>query len=149
MKIILKEDVKNLGEIGTIKNVADGYARNYLLPRNLAVEANEKSVKQFEHLKNQILAKAGKIKKSSDDLAAQLSSTQLTIEAQAGEEDKLFGSITTTDIAEALSKQGIEVDKRKIAIEAPIKRLGTHNITVKLSQGVTANVVLEVVKKAE
>lgn len=148
MKIILKEDVKNLGEIGSIKNVADGYARNYLLPRNLAVEANEKSVKQFEHLKNQILAKAGKIKKSSDDLAARLSNTQLSIEAQAGEEDKLFGSITTADIAEALSKQGIEVDKRKIAMEAPIKRLGTHNITVKLSQGVTANVALEV-KKAE
>jgi len=148
MKVILKEDVKNLGEIGTIKNVADGYARNYLLPRNLAVEANDKSVKQFEHLKNQILAKAGKIKKSSDDLAVRLSNTQISIEAQAGEEDKLFGSITTTDIAEALSKQGIEVDKRKIAMEAPIKRLGTHNITVKLSQGVTANVALEV-KKAE
>jgi len=148
MKVILKEDVKNLGEIGTIKNVADGYARNYLLPRNLAVEASDKSVKQFEHLKNQILAKAGKIKKSSDDLAVRLSNTQISIEAQAGEEDKLFGSITTTDIAEALSKQGIEVDKRKIAMEAPIKRLGTHNITVKLSQGVTANVALEV-KKAE
>ena len=148
MKIILKEDVKNLGEIGSIKNVADGYARNYLLPRNLAVEANTKNVKQFEHVKNQILAKAGKIKKSVDELAVKLSAIQLTIEAQAGEEDKLFGSITTADIAEALSKQGIEVDKRKIAIEAPIKRLGTHNITVKLSQGVTAGVTLEV-KKAE
>ena len=148
MKVILKEDVKNLGEIGTIKNVADGYARNYLLPRNLAVEASDKSVKQFEHLKNQILAKAGKIKKSVDELAVKLSSITLSMEAQAGEEDKLFGSITTADIAEALSKQGIEVDKRKIAMEAPIKRLGTHNITVKLSQGVTANVALEV-KKAE
>lgn len=148
MKIILKEDVINLGEIGSIKNVADGYARNYLLPRNLAVEASDKNLKQFEHLKNQILAKAGKIKKSSDDLAVRLSNTQISIEAQAGEEDKLFGSITTTDIAEALSKQGIEVDKRKISIEAPIKRLGAHNITVKLSQGVTASVALEV-KKAE
>lgn len=148
MKIILKEDVKNLGEIGAIKNVADGYARNYLLPRNLAVEASDKNVKQFEHLKNQILVTAGKIKKSSDDLAAKLSSTQLSIEAQAGEEDKLFGSITAADIAEALSKQGIEIDKRKIVMEMPIKRLGTHNITVKLSQGVTAGVALEV-KKAE
>lgn len=149
MKIILKEEVKNLGEIGAIKNVADGYARNYLLPRNLAVEANTKNVKQFEHLKNQILAKAEKVKKSSDDLAVRLSTIQLSIETQAGEEDKLFGSITTADIAEALSKQGIEVDKRKITIEAPIKRLGAYNITVKLSQGVTAGVALEVIKKAE
>jgi large subunit ribosomal protein L9 len=149
MKIILKEDVKNLGEIGSIKNVADGYARNYLLPRNLAVEASTKNVKQFEHDKKQILSKAEKIKKSSDDLAVKLSAIKLSIEAQAGEEDKLFGSITTADIAEALSKQGIEVDKRKIAIEAPIKRLGAHNITVKLSQGVTAGVALEVIKKAE
>ena len=149
MKIILKEDVKNLGEIGAIKNVADGYARNYLLPRNLAVEASTKNVKQFEHLKNQILVKAEKMKKSSNDLAVKLSAIKLSIETQAGEEDKLFGSITTADIAEALSKQGIEIDKRKIAIEAPIKRLGAHNITVKLSQGVTANVALEVVKKAE
>jgi len=148
MKIILKEEVKNLGEIGSIKNVADGYARNYLLPRNLAVEASTKNVKQFEHDKKNILAKAEKIKKSSDGLADKLSRIQLSIEAQAGEEDKLFGSITATDIAEALSKQGIEVDKRKIAIEAPIKRLGTHNITVKLSQGVTASMALEV-KKAE
>jgi large subunit ribosomal protein L9 len=149
MKIILKEEVKNLGEVGTIKNVADGYARNYLLPRNLAVEASTKNVKQFEHLKKQILAKAEKIKKSSDDLAVKLSSIQISIDAQAGEEDKLFGTITTADIADALSKQGVEVDKRKIVIEVPIKRLGTHNITVKLSQGVTAGVALEVIKKAE
>jgi len=149
MKIILKEDVKNLGEIGAIKNVADGYARNYLLPRNLAVEASDKSVKQFEHLKKQILVKAEKIKKSSDDLALKLSAVKLSIETLAGEEDKLFGSITTADIAEALSKQGLEVDKRKIVIEAPIKRLGTYNIPVKLSQGITAGVALEVIKKAE
>jgi large subunit ribosomal protein L9 len=148
MRVILKEDVKNLGEVGAIKNVADGFARNYLLPRNLAVEASTKNVKQFEHYKKQILAKAAKIKKSADELASRLSSMKISIEAQAGEEDKLFGSITAADIAEALSKQGVEVDKRKVTVEAPIKRLGTYNVTVKLNQGVTAGVALEV-KKAE
>jgi len=148
MKVILKEDVKNLGEVGSIKNVADGFARNYLLPRNLAVEASTKNVRLFEHNKNQILAKAKKIKRSADEVAERISKTQISLEAQAGEEDKLFGSITASVVAEALSKQGIEVDKRRIVMEAPIKRLGEYKITVKLNQGVTADVSLEV-KKAE
>ncbi len=148
MKIILKEDVKNLGTIGSVVNVANGYGRNYLIPRNLAAEANPKNIKQFEHEKSAILAKSRKIIRSAEDLAKQVSGITLSIEAQSGEEDKLFGSVTSMDIAKALSKQGINIDKRKINLEEPIKRLGTYSIAVKLHQNVSANVTVEV-KKAE
>jgi large subunit ribosomal protein L9 len=146
MKLILKEDVKNLGEVGSIVNVADGYGRNYLIPKNLAIEASQKNIKQFEHDKKKILVKAEKIKKSSEDLATRLSGLKLEIEAKAGEEDKLFGSVTSKDISEAISKHGIEVEKRRIMIQEPIKRLGEYEISVKLHQNVTANVKLEVRK---
>jgi large subunit ribosomal protein L9 len=148
MKVILKEDVENLGVMGTIVDVADGYGRNYLIPKNLAVEANPKNIKQFEHQRNIILAKARKIKKSAEDIAEQLSRMTLTIEANAGEEDKLFGSVTSRDIAEAIARQGFEIDKKKILLTEPIKRLGTYEVPVKLHQDVTAKVNLEV-KKAE
>ncbi len=146
MKVILKEDVKELGTIGTVLDVANGYGRNYLIPRKLAVEANPKNIKQFEHQKNIILAKSKKVKTAADELSDKLSNMTLSIEALAGEEDKLFGSVTTMDIAEAISKQGIEIDKRKIVLEEPIKRIGTYKVTVKLYQDVTASVNIEVKK---
>ena len=144
MKVILKEDVENLGEIGSIVDVKNGYGRNYLLPRDLAVEANPKNIKYFEHQKKIILTKAKKIISSAEDLASQVSKLSISIEAKAGEEDKLFGSVTAKDIAEAIAAQGIEVDKRKIVLEEPIKRLGTHAVTVKILQNVTATVNVEV-----
>jgi large subunit ribosomal protein L9 len=145
MKIILKEDVKNLGTMGSLVNVADGYARNYLIPRNLAVEADIKNIKQFEHEKKIILEKAKKVKKSAEELANKLSSITLTIEATAGDDGKLFGSVTTMDVASALSSQGIEIDRRKITIpDEPIKRLGTYTVHIKLYPEVTASVNLEV-----
>ena len=144
MKVILKEDVENLGEIGSIVDVKNGYGRNYLLPRDLAVEANPKNIKYFEHQKKNILTKARKIIRSAEDLASQVSKLSISIEAKAGEEDKLFGSVTAKDIAEAIAAQGIEVDKRKIVLEEPIKRLGTHAVTVKILQNVTATVNVEV-----
>jgi large subunit ribosomal protein L9 len=146
MKVILKEDVKNLGTIGSVVDVANGYGRNYLLPRNLAVEANSNNIRQFEHQKNIILVKAKKIIRSAEDLAKQISGITISIEAQSGEDDKLFGSVTSMDIAEALSKQGVEIDKRKINLEEPIKRLGTYNVAVKVYQDVSANVTVEVKK---
>ncbi|GBD95790.1 MAG TPA: 50S ribosomal protein L9 [Nitrospirae bacterium] len=149
MKLILKEDVKDLGNIGSIVDVANGYGRNYLIPRNLAVEANPRNIKQFEHQKNIILARAKKIKSAADELSARLSGMTLSMEVQAGEEDKLFGSVTAKDIAEAIAAQGIEVDKRKILLEEPIKKLGTYNISVKIQQDVTATVTVEVKKAAE
>ena len=146
MKVILKEDVKNLGEVGNVVVVANGYGRNYLIPKNFAIEASPKNLKLFEHEKKKILVKADNIRKSSKDLAARISSLKLEIEAKAGEEEKLFGSVTSTHIAEAILKHGIEVDKRKIILEEPIKRLGNFSALVKLNQGVTANVSLEVKK---
>ena len=146
MKVILKEDVKNLGTMGSVVDVANGYGRNYLLPRNLAVEANSNNIRQFEHQKNVILVKAKKIIRSAEDLAKQVSGITLSIEAQSGEDDKLFGSVTSMDIAEALSKKGIDIDKRKINLEEPIKRLGTYSVAVKIHHDVLANVTVEVKK---
>lgn len=145
MKVILKEDVEKLGIIGSIVNVANGYGRNYLIPRNLAVEASPRNIKKFEHEKKIILEKAKKIKDGSEELSGKLSNITLQIEANAGEDNKLFGSVTSMDIAEALLKHGIEVDKRKIVIPGEnIKRLGTYNINIKIHPEVTANVNLEV-----
>ncbi len=146
MKVILKEDVQDLGTIGTVLDVADGYGRNYLIPRKLAVEANPKNIRQFEHEKKMILAKARKVRLSAEQLSAKLSGMTLNIEARAGEEDKLFGSVTTKDIAEAIAQQGVEIDRRKIILDEPIKRIGTYTVTVKLHQDVTASVTVEVKK---
>jgi len=146
MRVILKEDVKDLGQIGSIVDVKNGYGRNFLIPRNLAVEANPKNIKQFEHEKKIILVKAKKVKQSMEGLADQISSLSITIEAKAGEEDKLFGSVSGKDIAEAIAKQGIEIDKRKILLEEPIKRLGSYDVSVKVHHDVTASVKVEVVR---
>ncbi|MBI4688280.1 MAG: 50S ribosomal protein L9 [Nitrospirae bacterium] len=147
MKVILKEEVKNLGHIGAVVNVKDGYARNYLLPKNLAAEASTKNIKEFEHQKNIILERAKKVRKEAEGLAGKLSGMTISIEAQAGEEDKLFGSVTSMDIAEAMSKQGVEIDKRKIALEEPIKRLGTYTVSVRLFPEVSATINVEVKSK--
>lgn len=146
MKVILKEDVDNLGDIGSIVDVKDGYGRNFLIPRNLAVEANTKNIKHFEHQKSMIQAKIKKVKGSADTLAEKLSAMNISIEARSGEEDKLFGSVTTKDIADAISQQGIEVNKRKVLLDEPIKRLGTYEVSVKLHPEVTAKVNVEVKK---
>jgi large subunit ribosomal protein L9 len=144
MKVILKEDVHNLGVIGTVVDVAKGYGRNYLIPRNLAVEASSKNIKQFEHQKKIILAKAEKIKIAAGDVADKISALSIVIEAKAGEEDKLFGSVTTKDIADEIAKQGIQIDRRKIILQEPIKRLGTHDVSVKVHPEVTATLKVEV-----
>lgn len=146
MKVILKEDVSKLGDMGSIVDVKNGYGRNYLIPRNLAVEANPKNIKQFEHQKTMILSKAKKVKQSAEDLADQISKMTIILEAKAGEEDKLFGSVTSKDIAEAISKQGVEVDKRKVLLEEPIKHLGSYEVSIKILQDVTATVNVEVRK---
>ena len=146
MKVILREDVKNLGEMGSIVDVKKGFGRNYLIPRNLAVEANPNNIKEFEHQKKIILQKAKKIKQSAEDLADRVSKLSIVLEAQAGEEDKLFGSVTSKDIAEAIGKQGIEIDKRKILLEEPIKRLGNYEVSVKIHHDITATVNVEVKK---
>lgn len=147
MKIILKENVKNLGAIGSVVNVADGYARNYLIPKNLAAEASTKNIKSLEHEKNIILERVKKVKRETEKLAGQLAGMTVVIEAQAGEEDKIFGSVTSMDIAQAISRQGIEIDKRKIILEEPIKRLGSYTVSIKLYPEVSAAVTVEVRSK--
>lgn len=145
MKIILKEDVKNLGIMGDIVNVAEGYARNFLIPRKLAVEANTKSIKALEHEKKIIQEKAKKIKNADQELSDRISSMTLTIRAKAGEEDKLFGSITTMDIAEALKNEGVNIDRKKIALDEPIKRLGSYTVSVRIHPEIAAQLNIQVI----
>ena len=149
MKVFLKDDVKNLGQIGEVVNVADGYARNYLFPKKLAVEANTKNMREFEHNRRVIAEKAAKIKAVSKSLADQLSALTLTIRAKAGEEDKLFGSVTNMDVAEALKAEGYDLDKKKVVMEEPIKRLGTYSVEVKIHPEITASVNVSVVADTE
>ncbi len=148
MKVFLKEDVKNLGKIGDVVNVAEGYARNFLFPKKFAVEANTKNLKEFEHNKRIIQERAAKIKDASKATADKLSALTLKIKAKAGEEDKLFGSVTTMDIAEAFKAEGFEIDKKKILLGEPIKRLGEYTVEVKVHSEVNATVKVQVVSDA-
>ncbi len=147
MKVILREDVKNLGHIGEVVNVSDGYARNFLLPKQFAVEANTKNLREFEHNKKVILEKAAKIKESLKSISDKLSSLSLTIKAKAGEDDKLFGSVTNMNIAEALAAEGHDIDKKKIIINEPIRRLGEYAVTIKLHHDLSTEVKLHVVQE--
>ncbi len=146
MKVILREDVEGVGNIGDVLEVARGYARNYLLPRNKAVEATSRSLKAVEHAKRVIAEKARKEKTVVEDFAKNVSAATVTIPVHVGKDDKLFGSVTAKDIAEALAAQGIEVEKRKIHLDHPIKELGTVTVPVKLHSQVTATVSVTVVK---
>jgi large subunit ribosomal protein L9 len=147
MKVILKEDVKNLGTMGQIVDVSDGYVRNFLTPRGLAVEANVKNIKSLEHQKKIIQEKAKKIKNQAQDLSSRISAMTLVIKAKAGEEGKLFGSVTAMDVAEALKNEGVEIDKRKIALDEPIRRLGAFTVSLKLHSEIPTQVNVQVVEE--
>ncbi len=145
MKVILLEDVKNLGNKGDIVNVAEGYARNFLFPKKLAEQATQGGIKLVEQQKKAIEKKKAKERKMALDLAEKLSSAQVVLSVRAGEQGKLFGSITSKDISEALKNQcKINVDKRKIEMVEPIKSLGDYNVTIKLAPEVEANLRLKV-----
>jgi len=147
MKVILREDVKSLGRVGEVVNVSDGYARNFLFPKRFALEANTKNLKEFEHNKKVILEKTAKIKASVKSLADQMAAVSITIKAKSGEDEKLFGSVTNMDIAEALAAQGYEIDKKKIVIDEPIKRLGEYSVSIKLHPDVSTEVKVHVVQE--
>jgi large subunit ribosomal protein L9 len=147
MKVILKEDVKSIGNMGQVVDVSDGFARNYLVPRGLAVEANVKNIRSLEHEKKVIQEKAKKVKNSVQDLADRLANMTVVIKTKAGEEGKLFGSVTTMDIAEQLKNQGIEIDKKKISLDEPIKRLGTYAVNLRLHSEITAQVNMQVIEE--
>lgn len=144
MKVLLNDDIENLGDIGDVVNVATGYARNYLIPRNLAVEANPKNIKQFEHIKRSMAAKVEKAREEKQSVADKLASITLSFIAKAGEEGKLFGSITSMDIQKELNNHGVDIDKKKIIINEPIKRTGEYNIQIKLHSDIIADVKAEV-----
>ncbi len=144
MNVILKTDVKNLGQVGEVISVKDGYARNFLIPKGLAVEANIKNVKSLEHEKKKIEEIAKKTKSSSENLSSKLSNMNLIMRAKVGGEEKLFGSITAMDISEALKKEGFEIDKRKIQLEEPIKRLGDYTVNIKIHQDISAKLNISV-----
>ena len=147
MKVILREDVKSLGEMGEVVNVSEGYARNFLLPKKFAVEANTKNLKEFEHNKKVINERAAKVKSSAKSLADKLSSLSLTIRAKTGEDDKLFGSVTNMNVAEALVAEGYDIDKKKIILGEPIKRLGEYSVVIKLHPELSTEVKVHVVKE--
>ncbi len=148
MKVILKEDVHNLGKMGDIVTVRNGYARNYLIPKDLAVEANQRNVREFEHHKRIIQEKARKIRDAAQILAEKIASTPLVIKAKAGEEEKLFGSVTSIDIEKALSEAGFEIDRKKIILDEPIKRLGEYTVKVKVHPDVMADINVKVEQEA-
>jgi len=145
MKLILQEDVKNLGKMGEVVNVSDGYARNYLIPKKFGIEANIKNMRAMEHEKRKIEEKAKKIRTDAQSLAERLSATSLTLSAKVGEEEKLFGSITSMDIVEALKSQGFDIEKKKVLLDEPIRRLGTYAVVVKIQGDITAQVQVKVV----
>lgn len=149
MKVILQETVEGLGHVGDLLDVSDGFARNYLLPRRKALEASSRNVKAFEHAKRVTAEKARKEKLQVEAFAKKISAVSLTVTAQVGKDDKMFGSVTVKDIVEGLAEHGFEVDRRKVQLAQPIKELGTFTVPVKLHRDVTASVSLSVVKKQE
>ncbi len=147
MKVILKEDVAALGKTGEMVTVADGYARNYLLPRGLAVEASSKHVKLLEHQKKLIQDRMKKQKGKAQQLAEQLSTLSVTIARKAGDEERLYGSVTSRDIEAALRAEGVQVDRKQILLDEPIKRLGEYSIKIKVHPEVTTSVTIRVIKE--
>jgi large subunit ribosomal protein L9 len=149
MKVILREDVEKLGRAGEVVKVADGYGRNYLIPRNLAVVADVRNLKALEHDRRVIEARAKKLRKSAEALAEKISATALTLAAKAGEEGKLFGSVTSRDVAEALEKAGVAVDRRHVLLPDPIKQVGEYKVKVRLAEGIVPEVSVSVVAEQE
>ncbi len=149
MRVILKQDVENVGRKGDIVNVASGYGRNYLIPRRMALEVTPSNMKMIE-IEQQALRKAVEKERASfQDLTNSLNQTTLTFKRKAGEKDIIFGSVSSSDVKEALDELGIEIDKKKILLEEPIKRLGNYTVPIKVFHEDRAEVKVEVVKEGE
>jgi large subunit ribosomal protein L9 len=149
MEIILKEDVENLGHRGDVVKVAQGYGRNYLLPKKLAIEATAANKSVIEQMKASAVRRSAKEKADSELLAKQLNEVSLTFARKTGDSDHLFGSVTSADIAEALEAQGFQIDRRKVHLAEPLKSLGEFLVPVRLHREVTAHVKVTVEKEAE
>ena len=144
MEVILKEDVEKLGHRGDIVKVAEGFGRNFLLPRKLAIEASRANKAVIEQMKAAAVRKTAKEKTGAEALAQQLNEVQLTFERKTGEKDHLFGSVTSSDIATALEAKGFKIDRRKVHLDDPLKSLGEFHVPVKLHREVTAHVKVTV-----
>src|ERR1700730_3533854 len=146
MDVILREDIDKLGARGQVVQVATGYARNFLLPKRLAVAATESNKKIVEQERQSHLRKEAKQKTEAEDLGKMMAGVTVTISQKAGENDQLFGSVTSKDVAEALEQKGYTIDRRKIQLDEPIKQLGEHKVVVRLHRDVTAEVTVNVVR---
>jgi large subunit ribosomal protein L9 len=144
MKLILREDVEYLGKGGELVEVKAGYGRNYLLPRGLAVLANPKNVRELEHQRQIAAAKAAKLKASAEAVAKRLADTPVVLRRKVGEQEKLYGSVTTLDIVEALAARGLQLDRRAIDLPEPIKTVGDFEVPVKLHREVVGKAKVKV-----
>jgi len=148
MKVILREDVPNLGEAGETVDVKDGYGRNFLFPRNLAIPATRGNLKAIDEVRKQKEIREKKQRREAEVVKERIEKLSLTMEVRVGEEDKLYGSVTNADVARLLEEQGVVVDKRAIEMESPIKVLGVYTVPIRIAKDVTANAKLWVVKQS-
>lgn len=149
MKIILKDDIEQLGKCGEVMNVKDGFARNYLIPRNLAIPATDGNLRSIGQVSTQKRLRDNKRLRDAEKLRNAIEKISCTAEVQVGEEDRVFGSVTAAQIAELLEQQGFVVDRRDIQLDEPIKALGVYTVGVKLERDVIAKLKVWVVKKTE
>ncbi len=147
MKVILRKSHEKLGEVGTVVEVKEGYARNYLIPRELAYRATEGNMRALTEERKQAVSRSEKDRKTSERLASELEKVSITLQMKVGEDEKLFGSVTSQMIAEALKEKGVELDKRQIELEEPIKALGIYDVPIRLQQSVTGKVKVWVVRE--
>ena len=145
MKVILREDVHGLGRSGELVEVRDGYGRNYLLPRGLAMPANERNLRQLDHDKRVIDSRQAKLRAAAGDVASLLARTDVQVSRKVGEQDKLYGSVTALDIADALAARGVKIDRPQIHLPEPLKTLGNFEVEVHLHHDVTGKVKVAVV----
>ncbi len=147
MQVIIKKKIEKLGDVGDIIIVKDGYARNYLLPRGLVVKATPGNLKEVELIKSQIQKKNEKKINDQKELAKKLSNLKINIPVKVGEDNQIFGSVTSTNIIEFLIEKGFEVNKKSIKLDEPIKSLGIHNVILKLDEGIESNIKVYVIKE--
>ncbi|MBD3234901.1 MAG: 50S ribosomal protein L9 [candidate division Zixibacteria bacterium] len=147
MKVILKDDIDTLGQVGEIVEVKDGYARNFLIPRNLAIPATKGNVKSIDEIHHQKTVRDNKKKKEAEKLRDAIEKTSCTAEVLVGEEDRVFGSVTTYNIVDMLKEKGFDIDRHNVLLEEPIKSLGVYTVPIKIEKDLIANLKVWVVKK--
>lgn len=147
MEVILRTDIPKLGKAGDVVKVRDGFARNYLIPKGLAIPANQKTLKALENQRKIFLAKAERERKKMQTIAEKLKNMELTIYRKTIEEDRIFGSVSLLDILNFLKEKGIEIDKKQILLEEPIKKLGKYEVPIKLASDLIVNLKLEVLEE--